>query len=204
MVTRYYGALDGNVVKFVVTRDEVDVGPPAPSAGNPFGYTYVLLGGPVDWSTKPSESSELVQQTDGTLLWVETATLASLQVDAIARTYPDVDAVYEAAIGRRATEYAEAEADARAFAAAGYTGDTTQYVTGFAQSNPTGVAQTNEWAARQIIGRADAFKQAQLAMRNTRFVRQADMRAATTYAELQTAVAGWNTFIAQLRASLGL
>jgi hypothetical protein len=204
MVTRYYGALDGNVVKFVVIRDEVDIGPPSPSAGNPFGYTYVLLDGPVDWSAKPSESSELLRQTDGTLLWVEVATLASLQADAIAQTYPDVDAVYEAAIGRRATEYAEAEVDARAFAADAYTVDTTPYVTGFALRNPTGVAQTNEWAARQIIGRADAFKQAQLAMRNTRFDRQADMRAATTYAELQAAVSAWDGFIAALRSQLGI
>lgn len=123
---------------------------------------------------------------------------------AIAKTYIDVDAVYEAAIGRRATEYADAESEARAYAAAGYTGVAGEYVAGFARRNPTGIVQTSQWAAQQIMGRADAFNNAALSMRTTRFDRQADMRAATTAAELATAVTAWNNFIATTRAQLGV
>lgn len=123
---------------------------------------------------------------------------------AIAATYLDVDAVYVAAIGQRQSEYTDAETAARAYAAAGYAGTPSAYVTGFAANNPTGIAQTNRWSADQIIARADAFVTAKLAMRNTRFLRQADMRAATTEAALSTAIANWNGFIAALRAQLGL
>ncbi len=56
----------------------------------------------------------------------------------------------------------------------------------------------------QIIGRADAFQQAELAMRNTRFDSQANMRESTTFEQLAIAVAGWNGFITALRAQLGL
>lgn len=123
---------------------------------------------------------------------------------AIAKTYLDVDAVYDDAIGRRGTEYAEAEADARTFIAPGYTGVASAYVSDFALNNPTGVQQTDTWAANQIIARADAFRNAQLSMRSTRFARQKDMRAATTEAGLATAVGAWDGYIATLRVQLGL
>jgi hypothetical protein len=130
--------------------------------------------------------------------------LESLQASAIARTYTDVDAVYEAAIGRRATEYQKAEEAARAFAAAGYEGEISTYVSGWAQYNPTGQAQSNRWAADQIIARADAFRTAEESMRNIRFQCQAQMRAAEDAEQLAAAVATWDSFIAGTRAALGL
>lgn len=123
---------------------------------------------------------------------------------AIAKTYIDVDRVYKDAIGRRATEYQEAEDAARAFAAAGYTGEVSEYVSDYAAHNVTGEAQTNQWAADQIIARADAFRTAQAAMRSQRFQRQSDMRAASTPEALAAAVAAWDGFIAALRGQLGL
>lgn len=123
---------------------------------------------------------------------------------AIAATYRDVDAVYVDAIGQRGPEYLDAEVDARAFVAANYVGTPTDYVRGFAAHNPTRQIQTNRWAADNIIARADAFLGAKLSMRNTRFAHQAEMRAASTAADLATAVAAWNGYITALRAQLGV
>lgn len=131
--------------------------------------------------------------------------LSDIKALAIQQTYLDVDAVYEAAIGRRATEYAEAETAARAYVEAGYpAGAASPYVADYALHNPTGEKQTDRWAADNILARADAFRAAQLAMRSTRFERQKEMRDAATKADLDAVVAHWNGFIAALRAQLEL
>lgn len=126
------------------------------------------------------------------------------KAQAIARTYTDVDRVYADAVGNRTEEYKDAEADARAFAASGYTSTPSANITSFALRNPTGTAQTNQWAADQIIARADAFASAKLSMREQRFGHQASIREATTQADLDTAVTSWTTYISQLRTQLGL
>ncbi|NML62274.1 hypothetical protein HHL21_14550 [Massilia sp. RP-1-19] len=130
--------------------------------------------------------------------------LEELKAHAIAQTYADVDSVYDAAIGRRATEYADAESAARQYVAGGYVGTASSYVADFAMDNPTGLQQTDAWAADNIIARADAFRSAQLSMRSTRFVRQKGMRGAASKAELAVVVEQWNGFIASLRAQLGV
>lgn len=132
------------------------------------------------------------------------AALAQAKEAAIAKVYPDVDAIYDLAIGRRATEYAEAEAGARAFMADQTITQVSGYVSGFAVDNPTGVVQSNLWSAMQIIGRADAFKKAQLDMRTVRFTAQKAMRVAVTKTQLDAAVHDWNGFISKVRQNLGL
>lgn len=151
-----------------------------------------------------SPTKELHIDAAGALYWVETATLDELKATAVSKTYKDVDSIYEAAIGNRATEYKEAEIDARAFAAAGFVGDVSEYVSWYATYNPTGSVQSNQWAAEQIIARADAFAAAQKAMRCTRFQRQAQMHSAATEEELAATVSAWDGFISTLRGQLGL
>jgi len=119
---------------------------------------------------------------------------------ALADTYADVDAIYAAAIGNRKTEYEEAEQAALAFQAAGYTGAASAYVADYAAT--AGI--TDQQSADLIIARANGLRAAVLAMRTTRFTAQSAMRAATTQAELDAAVAAWRTFITQVRTSLGL
>lgn len=130
--------------------------------------------------------------------------LDALKAAVIAKTYVDVDGVILAAVGNRAEEYKDAEAAARAFLEAGGEGDVDVAVSSYAEFNPTGEAQTNAWAAEQIIQRADAFRTAQKAMRAERFARQAEMRAASTQDELASAVLVWETFIAGIVSGLGL
>jgi len=122
------------------------------------------------------------------------------RTSAINKTYADVDAIYAAAIGGRAPEYEQAEQAALAFQAAGYTGTASPYVADYAAT--AGI--TDQQSADLIIARANGLRAAVLAMRSTRFTAQSTMRAATTQAELDAAVAAWRVFIAQVRTSLGL
>lgn len=120
--------------------------------------------------------------------------------NSVEKTYADVDAIYAAAIGNRKTEYEEAEQAALAFQAAGYTGTASPYVADYAAT--AGI--TDQQSADLIIARANGLRAAVLSMRSTRFTSQSAMRAATTQAELDAAVAAWGVFIAQVRTSLGL
>jgi hypothetical protein len=157
--------------------------------------TQVLDNGVVRDAT-PEEEAEIAARS--------VVNLDALKTAAIAATYADVDKVYADAVGNRTEEYKDAETDARAYAAAGYTGTVSDYVHDYALHNPTGTTQTDQWAADQIIARADAFAQAKLSMRSQRFTSQATMRVAATQDDLSTAIAAWNNFIASLRTQLGL
>jgi hypothetical protein len=132
------------------------------------------------------------------------ADLESLKAAAINATYGDVDAVTAAAVGNRVEEYRDAEAAARAFVDAGYEGEADEYVSSYAQYNPTGNQQTNAWAANQIIARAGAFRAAQKTMRTQRFFSQAAMRQAEMPEALAEAVEAWGKFIADMRSVLGV
>lgn len=118
----------------------------------------------------------------------------------VAKTYADVDAVYAAAVGNRSPEYEQAEQAALAFKAAGYIGTASPYVADYALAS--GI--TDQESADIIIARATGLRAAAQLMRSTRFSAQAAMRAATTQADLDAAVAAWTAFIAQVRISLGV
>jgi hypothetical protein len=194
---------DGVVETQVGKFDPDFVAPPVPPIEED-GYAYFLLAGPLPWAECPGETYVLLWN-DGAPIWADPVPLDEHRRRAIARTYPDVDAVYDDAIGRRATEYADAEAAARAYMAAEVKpAVVSEYITDHALNNPTGQVQSEAWAAQQIIERADAFRWAQLQMRSVRFARQADMRAAATPEELAVAVREWGDFITWLRATLDL
>jgi hypothetical protein len=204
MMTYYADILEGGRVRACLAYDQPEVGPPLPLWEGQAEGQIVLLDGPIDWGGGGSDTAVLYM-VDRVQRWVEMGPLEQLKAEAVARTYADVDAVYDAAIGRRATEYASAEAAAREYLATEMKPSVVSgYITGHARSNPTGQQQTNEWAAQQIIERADAFRWAELQMRNVRFDRQTDMRGAATPDELAAAVGTWSDFITWLRATLGL
>jgi len=203
-IENWYAGVDGDgfVQQFESAVEEGE-GPNLPLLGP---FRYCRLPGAPALPPQPAPTYRLRWMGfDTEPQWVEVVPLAELQAAAIAKTYPDVDAVYDAAIGRRATEYANAEAAAREYLATEVRPTVVSgYITGHARSNPTGQQQTNEWAAYRIIERADSFRWAELQMRNVRFDRQADMRAAIAPEELAAAVREWDGFITWLRATLGL
>lgn len=200
LVQRDYGlVVDGYVVQSAVRMEEEE-GPPLPAPG---GGDWRLLTERPEWSAPAGARLRWIDF--GVAPMWEVPHLGELQGAAIARTYSDVDGVYQAAVGSREPEYTEAAAIARAYLAADVKpAPASEYITGHALNNPTGQVQSEAWAAQQIVERADAFNWAKLQMRNVRFARQADMRAATTPDELAVAVSAWDDFITWLRATLGL
>jgi len=200
LVSRIYGLIVAGCVTQATVRVEVEEGPPPPAPG---GGDWRVLPGAINWAAP--HGARLKWIDFGVMPEWEPPALAGLQEAAIAKTYTDVDAVYDIAIGRRAVEYQLAEAAARDYLVAmPAPAVVSEYITAHAKNNPTGLQQTNEWAARQIIERADAFRWAALQMRSVRFARQADMRAAATIEELAAAVAKWEEFLTWLRSTLDL
>lgn len=177
-----------------------DPAPPAVSGDQVVtlvGFAYLAAND--SWTPKWSIADKSADQVAA-----DEAVLSDAIAAAVARCYVDTDAVTTDAVGNRIEEYRQAEEDARAFVAAGYQGDTTPYVSSYAQFNPTGKVQTNQWAAESIITNADAYRTAQTEMRAKRFEYQARMRAAATPAQLAADVDVWNKFIADTRSALGV
>jgi len=194
---------DDTLLQVIGLPDVGGMGPPAPAPQDDrFDYYQVER---VDFWRDPPSPTSIRKWRGGDPAWEETLTLDQKKLAAIARTYVDVDAVYAAAVGNRTPEYTEAEAAARVYLAADPKPTVvSEFITDHAQGNPTGEVQTNEWAAQQIVEKADVLKWAVRQMRKVRFARQGDMRTAGTSKELAAAVGEWRDFITWLRATLGL
>lgn len=114
------------------------------------------------------------------------------------RVDADVDAIYAAAIGNRATEYSEAEAQANAFKLAAYTGAAPAYVANWLSNNTKGLT-TAQQATDDIIAQANAWRGAAAAMRANRLLAKKNLANDVT-----TAMSQWGGFVAAIRGSLGL
>ncbi len=112
----------------------------------------------------------------------------------------DADAIYVAALGNRATEYAEAEAQAQAFANAGYAGVAPAYVQAWADAKN----KPSQWAADDILATAAAWRTAQTAIRTNRLARKEEARKAADVAALATITAAWQVFVDAVKTQLGL
>ncbi len=125
-------------------------------------------------------------------------------VDAIAalvkQVDADADAIYTAALGNRATEYAEAEAQAQMFKDSGYAGAVPAYVKAWADAT----AKTAQWAADDILSTAAAWRTAQTAIRANRLARKEAARKAGSVAEIGAVKAQWSAFVVAIKAQLGL
>lgn len=196
---------EDNTILWVMLYDDPDAGPGIPVPTAQPGFTLIDAPEASTFTRAGRRATEVAFWRDGVIEWEDSVPLAAHIKAAIDATYPDVDAIYEAAVGRRTTEYTRAEEAAREYVAAEVKpAIVSSYITGHAERNPTGEVQTNEWAAQQIIERADAFRWAELQMRNARFAHQADMRAATSAEELEAVVESWRGFIEWLREILGV
>lgn len=112
----------------------------------------------------------------------------------------DVDEIYSAVIGGRATEYALAESEAAAYKAAGYVGDAPASVQTWAVVKN----QTAQWAADNILTTATTWRAAQSAIRANRLRRKEDARNATTADQLASARQAWASFRIAIRTQLGI
>lgn len=201
MKVPYYMVRDADsVINGVMWHDDPDEGPVNIQQDAPEGVT--LVAGGADFVRAEYYGGFIAKYVNGAVEWSDGISLAERVEAAMLVTYSDIDKIYADCVGNRTEEYKDAETDARAFAAAGYAGDTTVNVSSFAARNPTGQVQTNEWAAKQIIAQADAYSTAKVAMRQQRFDTQADLREAVDLAGLDLVMHNWGEFIAAMRMSL--
>lgn len=135
---------------------------------------------------------------DLTKLVTVDAKSASIKAANLKKIDADVDAIYEAAIGNRATEYSEAEAQAVAFKTAGYTGTVPAFVTSWFTNN-TKALKTAQAAADDIITQANAWRGAAAAIRSNRLLAKKNLAN-----DVSTAMAQWQGFVTAIRGSLGL
>lgn len=124
----------------------------------------------------------------------ERITWAVLKIDA------DTDALIRDVIGERGNEYKLADEHARSFKAAGYAGTVPASVQCWADA--TGWTATQ--AADDIIATSNDWLGAQDAIRANRLARKEDARRATDAAGVDAALTAWATFLAQMRAALGV
>lgn len=144
-------------------------------------------------------------QVDAQLLAsAQAAALQAAVAASVRRIDADVDAITVAVVGGRADEYTRAEADAKAYAAAGYTGTVPPYVADYAGIMETTSGWTAQQAADDILATATAWRAAQDAMRAQRLAAKASIRAAESVSAIDDVMAAWAGFVGALRSQLGL
>ena len=120
------------------------------------------------------------------------------KAELIKKVDADVDAIYAAAIGNRATEYSEAELQANTFKDAAYSGTVPPYVASWLASNTKGLT-TAAQAADDIITQANAWRGAATSIRTNRLLAKKNLAN-----DVSTAMAQWNGFVAAIRSALGV
>lgn len=110
----------------------------------------------------------------------------------------DADSIYASAIGNRATEYSEAEAQATAFKTAVYAGIVPAFVANWLSNNTKGLT-TAAQAADDILAQANAWRSAATAIRGNRLLAKKNITN-----DVPTAMAQWGGFVTAIRGQLGL
>lgn len=143
----------------------------------------------------------VTENSDGTYTAVLKETALADEIAALIRQIDaDADAIYIAALGNRATEYAEAESQAQAFKDAGYAGDIPAYVQAWADAT----GKTAQWAADDILATAAAWRTAQTAIRANRLACKEAARKAEAFETIEAVTAQWQAFIVAVREQLEL
>lgn len=112
----------------------------------------------------------------------------------------DVDDIIGVVIGNRYSEYTTAKEQAASYVAAGYTGAVPPYVQAWADAKK----QTARWAADSIIATASSWGAAQESIRVNRLALKEAARNAVDQAALDGVKAQWSTFLAAIKAQLGI
>lgn len=129
------------------------------------------------------------------------ADLQAARPAAITKIDADVDAIYLAMMGERATEYSLAESDANAYKTAAYP---VTPVPVSVQAWASAKALTTTWAANDILATATNWRTVQGNIRTNRLAKKEAVRAATAQAGIDTAMTAWAAFVATTRTQLGI
>lgn len=112
----------------------------------------------------------------------------------------DVDAIYAAAIGNRATEYELAEKEALAYKAAAYAGKAPASISAWSGAKK----ESDKWATDNIIATSASWRAAQSAMRSQRLSSKEAAKGAIDLAALAAIRSTWDSFVISIRAQLGI
>jgi hypothetical protein len=189
-----------NRIVGTITQDDPDAGPIYPQNGP--GEGLMLAERPEGFTTVGRRETEVPYMIDGMVSWVDMAQLT----DTIAQTIGVIDGAAEVArmevISKQTNmpEYVRAEAQARAFKAAGYPADNVpSSVESWAEAK-----HRDNWTAQQaaddIIATADAWYGLLDAIRKLRLCAKEDVRHAITNEE---ALARAAQFDSDLKALMG-
>ena len=169
-----------------------------------FNGAFFSLAAPEDFNSigdSPTRDAALAFLAAGNAAEVVTQpALAQLKAALILKIDADIDAIYTVVVGNRFAEYQDAASEAKAFKDAGYTGAVGTSVAGWA----TVKAQTNTWAANDILATANSWKAAQAQMRSVRLTHKENARVATTNAQLAAVNGSWLATLAAIKTSLGI
>lgn len=164
-VNKHTGELEAQVNNFADDTDE---------------RMYVPLTEPIDWSGRQSETS-IVLWNGGDYVWAEIATLAQLRETAVSAIDAAGEALRLAVVNRmsmQSEEYRRVEAQARAWAAAGYPeGAAPRSVTSWARAKHRD-AWTDRQACDDILATADGWYEIIDTIRELRLAKKEDVRHA--------------------------
>lgn len=118
------------------------------------------------------------------------------KAEALTKIDVDVDSVYAAVVGNRGIEYTAAEADATAYANAGFSGPVPQSVAVYADA----AGLTGQASAESILAQAAAWRSAVMTIRAARL----NAKAAVRSGDIDEAMAAWAVMIAAIRTGLGV
>ncbi len=185
-MTQYLGLTSDNRVDHIAGWiDPPDMaGPLAPPPADTDEYTYVRWDQPVRLAA--NTSTEVHKWVNGAPIWIETAPLEVVAARAIDQIDSAADAARIAVIAKQTNtpEYQRAEAQARAFKAAGYpVDDVPRNVAGWVAAKWRDEMTAQE-AADDIIATADRWYQLLDDIRDMRLAAKEDVRHATDSAEV--------------------
>ncbi len=154
-----------------------------------------INGEPVEMSAQEEAAFEASRATP----------LAASKADAAKAIDAEADAIYGAVLGNRSAEYMEAESDATAYKAAGYTGTVPAGVKSWVDAKAAaGITWTNQQAADDILATAAGWRSAKAAIRAARLARKEQIKGASDAAAVATSLAAWKATAAAIRAQLGI
>ena len=186
-------------MKYARTENNIVVQTIGNDPANLFAPEYAVLFRACSAAVQPGWSDDGATFTapptpDPAVVLTAARAAALLKIDA------ETDDVYGDVVGNKGEEYRSAEADAKAFIAANYTGTAGSGVTSWA----TAKGWTTTQAANDIIAQATAWRNAQAAIRANRLARKEAVRAAADLAALNAIMAQWSGFLTAIRTQLGV
>jgi len=183
-------------------RPDPDAGPTIPQGGSPIDGT-ILVRYDEEFTRAGRADTEAAHLVDDAVVWVETVPPADVIKEVLDRIDADADAARVSVLVKttKAEEYMQAEAQARAWQAAGYLGAAPPDVASWAAAKYRD-GMTEQQAAENILAQADQYRSLLSGIRALRLKHMEDARHAIDAAGARAALAAFT--VAQSNLMKGL